>query len=227
MTDNLHAFEPSGSSIPAVKEQGRRRWQIGLRTLFLLIAAIAVWMTYFLNRRDNASLEARIKAMVPLAHELIVDDPKRIAVVKLDEHWFDENRWEIYLPDGQYRLSLATRGISDAGLASVAKSTPIASGRHHLALEQRLDKDFWRISALWDGTELIAVDEPKVWNAGSGWIGGGEYSLSEQLPPDKPAVLYRRRFMGPSGNGQATSANASTEGILIWIERTAGTKAKP
>jgi hypothetical protein len=220
VTESPQQSNEPGNSIPAGNQVGRRRWQIGLRTVFLLVAAISVWMTYFINRRENASLEARIKTMVPLAHELVVDEPNQIAVVKLEEHWFDENRWEIYLPDGTYRLCLATRGINEDGLTPIMNSAPLAAGRHHLALEQQLDKDVWHITALGDEARLIALEETKDWSAGSGSIGGGQYSQSEQLAPDQPLILYRRRFMRPPGNGPMTSSVATTDGILLWIERT-------
>ena len=134
--------------------------------------------------------------IAPLAHELIVDNPKQIAIVKLEEYWFDDNRWEIYLPDGRYRLCLATRGIDDDrfGFPVVVKTTSLTSGRHHLALEQKLDKDTWRITALWDEAKLLAVEEPKDWNIRFGWSGGARYSRSEQLSSEKPAILIRRRF---------------------------------
>jgi hypothetical protein len=211
-----------GNSSPAAKQPRRRRWQLGVRTLLLLMAAIAVWMAYFVNRRHNAALAARIKAMVPLAHELVIEDARKIAVVKLEEYWFDENRWEVYLPAGQYRLCVATHGIDKNGLAPVVKSTPIEAGRHLLALEQQRDNDVWRITALWDGRERIAVEEPKDWDPGTGSVGGGDYSLSEQLPPDQPAVLFRRRFMREVGKGRTTTPNGPTEGLMLWIERTAG-----
>jgi hypothetical protein len=191
------------------------------------MAAIAVWMAYFINRRHNAALEVRIKAMVPLAHELVIEDARKIAVVKLEEYWYDENRWEIYLPEGRYRLCIATHGIDDNGLAPVVKSTTIEAGRHVLALEQRRDNDVWRVTALWDGMERIAVEEPKDWDPGTGSMGGGQYALSEQLPPDQPAVLFRRRFMRADGKGRTTTPSGPTEGLLLWIERTAESRAKP
>jgi hypothetical protein len=227
VTEDPQQSNEPGNSIPAGNRVGRRRWQIGLRTVFLLVAAIAVWMTYFMNRRENAALEARIKTMVPLAHELVVDDPKQIAVVKLEEHWFDENRWEIYLPDGAYRLCLATRGINEHGLTPIMKSAPLAAGRHQLALEQQLDKDVWHVVALGDEARLIALEETKDWSAGSGSIGGGQYSQSEQLARDQPLILYRRRFMRPPANGPMTSSAATTDGILLWIEPSGGPHARP
>ncbi len=122
MPDIPHQPSEPGDSQPATKGPRRQRWQVGLRTLILLVAAIAVWTTYFLNRHQNAALEARIKTMLPLAHELIADDPKKVAVVKLEENWFDENRWDIFLPDGEYRLCLAMRGIESDGLATAQKA---------------------------------------------------------------------------------------------------------
>jgi hypothetical protein len=144
--------------------------------------------------------------------------------VKLEEYWYDENRWEIYLPEGQYRLCMATHGIDDNGLAPVVRSTAIRGGRHRLALEQQRDNDVWRVKVAWDGTEVLAVEEPKDWDPGSGSAGGGQYSISEQLPADKPAVLFRRRFMRGDAKGLTTTPNGPTEGILLWIERLAGPK---
>ena len=51
------------AGVPAARRHGRKPWQVGLRTMFLLTAAIAVWITFFINRRENAVLESRIAAM--------------------------------------------------------------------------------------------------------------------------------------------------------------------
>jgi hypothetical protein len=200
-----------------------KRWQVGLRTLFLLMAAIAVWMTVIINRRQNTYLEARIRAMRPLAHELLVDDASKIAVVRMDELWMDDNRWDLHLPPGSYRLCLATRKVDDKGLPDAVKTVPIPSGRHRLALEQRQDGDLWHIRVLLDGAELLAVEETKDW-ASSSSTGGGDYSLSQQLPPDRPAVLFRRRYMQTDAQGRSQTPTVPSEGLILWIEPAAGSK---
>ena len=226
MSDRSPPLDESRNSTVVVDRPGRTRWQVGLRTLFLLMAAIAVWLTYFVNRRHNAALERRINAMVPLAHELIVDDPNKVAAVKLEEHWFDDNRWEIYLPDGTYRLCLATRGIAPEGLAPIVRSAPIASGTHQLAVERHQDTEGSRVKALWDGKELMAEQETKDWSA-SGSTSTVNFARSEQRPPNTPMVFLRLRFMHSDGKGRSTTPTGPTQGILLWIERTAATKSEP
>jgi hypothetical protein len=225
MTDGSRETHEPGGGTPAIARPDRRRWQVGLRSLFLLMAAIAVWMGYLINLRHNATLRARIEAMLPIAHELVIDDATKIAVVKLEPYWYDENRWEIYLPDGSYRLCIATRGVDENGFAPVKKSAHIGDGRHQLVLEKDQDDDLWRVRALWDGKEVLTVEEPKDWKTGGGSIGGGFFSVCQQLAPDQPVVLFRRRFMRGMGSMSMTR-DSPTEGILLWIERADGSKSQ-
>jgi hypothetical protein len=216
--------EGAETRLPAPPRSGRRRWQVGLPTLLLLMAAIAVWMTYFINRRQNARLEARIQALVPLVHELVIDDPAKIAVVQLEEYWHDDNRWEVYLPEGRYRLCLATRGIDDQGLAPVVTSRPIEAGRHLLTLEDRIDGDVRRVTVLGDGNEQLTVEEPEQRGPGSSSTTGTIGPTSQQLSADLPVVLFRRRFQRQDAKGRLISSHGWADGILLWIERTAGPK---
>jgi hypothetical protein len=223
VTDTPREVQEPGTDTPAMARPGRRRWQVGLRSLFLLMAAIAVWMAYFINLRHNATLRTRIAAMIPIAHELVIEDASKIAAVKLEPYWYDENRWGIYLPDASFRLCIATRGVDEKGLAEVVKSAPIGGGRHQLELETTKADDVWRVRALWDAKELLAVEEPKDWKPGGGSIGGGYFSVGEQISPDQPAVLFRRRFLRKERTGVAPTSGP-TEGILLWIERADASK---
>jgi hypothetical protein len=206
-------------------KRGRWRWQFGLRSLILLTATMAVWLAVFVNRHFNATLETRIQAMRPLAHVLEIDDPNKFAIVRLEEYWYDDHRWDLYLPEGQYQLCLATREIDDTGLAPVVKRSPIAAGRHQLSLEQQRNGDAWHVNVGWDGQELLAVDEPNEWDAAIGSSGGSEVGDSEQQPASQPLIVFRRRFTKEIANGQISSPIGPAEGILLWIEKASDSKS--
>lgn len=203
--------------------RGRARWQVGLSTLFLLMAAIAVGITHFINVRQSEELRARIATARPLAHELSIDDPNQMAVVMEDPEWIDDDRWEVYLPAGRYRLCVATREIDDRGLAPVVKSAPIGAGKHRIGIKLLEEGSIWRVAAKWDETGLLEREEPKDWNLNRSWSGGGEYPLSTQLPTTGPLVLERRRFSRQVGKtGSFTTPGVPCEGVLLWIEREPG-----
>src|SRR5262249_28837444 len=129
--------------------------------------------------------------------------------------------------DGRYRLCIATCDIDSDGIPSEAQSASIGAGRHRLALEQHQAEDAWRIAVAWDGTALLTVKEPEDWDPALGSEGGGQYSVSDQLGVDKPAVLFRRRFMRESSDGLMTTPSGPTDGILLWIEKIDGPDTGP
>lgn len=219
--------EPATSEV-TVKRPRRKGLQIGLRSLFLLTAAVAVWVIYVNNRRNITRLEGRITAMRPLAHELIIDDPNKIAIVKLDEMWFDENRWEIHLPAGKkYRICLATGGIDQTGTARVVKSERLAGGKHLFELEQERGSDGAQLTVFCDRVGLMTVRETKEWDPGTGSTGGGFFSQCSQLAPDQAVILFRRRFSRRNSTGQTKTPDGPTEGVLLWIEPIANSNAEP
>ncbi len=203
----------------------RSRWQIGLRTFSLFIVAIAVWMTDIANRRENARIQAGIETMLPIARELVITDPTQIAAVKRQEYWYDENIWDLHLPEGQFRLCLATREIDPKSsvLPPVVRSHPLGPGKHTVTLELDSTDDLWRVSVSIDKNKPLEVEEPKEWNEGHGSSGGSAISESRAFAPDKPVVLFHRRFSRRTKNpssGRQTSRTPSgpSEGIMIWIE---------
>ncbi|MHB1561331.1 MAG: hypothetical protein ACYC61_28120 [Isosphaeraceae bacterium] len=207
----------------------RRRWQVGLRTVILLTAAVAVWLAYALDRRWIADFTTRIASLSPLAHELVVDDAGRIAVVKREELWFDDDRcWDVYIPTGRtFRLCMATRGLPEitspapeakARFPTPAASAPLSPGRHVVTVEQVRDGDGWRVDAESDGARLVSVTEPKGWDSGNAFS-SGYYEVSEQTAPEQPVILFHRQFMGLSDNqGSATVPDGNYAGIMLWIE---------
>jgi hypothetical protein len=211
-------LDRSADSIVGHPPRNRRRWQIGLRTVFLLTAAIAVWIAFFVNRRQNAVLEQRLAALRSIAHGLDVYDNERIAVVALDKLWFDDEGWDIFLPHVGYRLCLATRGIDVTGFASAFQSRLIRPGRHRIVLEQKKTPTGWHISIVYDGYDLLAVDERSEWYNSTASFGGSEFSLSEQLHPDKPVVLFRCRFATAGASDSISAPVGPRDGILLWIE---------
>ncbi len=228
--DPQPAASDSVVASPIAPRRYRRFRQFTLRTLLLLTAAIAVWTLYFTNRRHIGLLEARVKVMWPMTHELIVNDPQRIAVVKLDQLWHDENIWKVYLPEGRYRLCVATRDVDQQGSAPVVKSVALDPGQHQLALQQRAEGSVlpvWRVAVICNEAEVISVEEPAEWDPGKGSVGGGLFSECTQLPVDEQVVLLRRRFSRPNSAGQSSTPAGPTEGILLWIEREADTHTAP
>lgn len=219
MSEPVESPIESSPNDSAMAGPRRTRWQVGIRTLVLVIATFAVWMTVLINRRQVARLESRIAAIRPLAHELLVEDEKKIAIVKLAEKWMDENQWDLHLPAREYRLCIATRGIDREGFPASEASAPLKSGRHRLVLLQGRDQSAHRISVVCDGTPIVTVDEPIGRNQWMGSEGGGQFSTIEQLAADKPIVLYRKRFMKPTGKkGFSQTPTGPTEGIMVWIE---------
>ena len=220
--------KPSEAALSRPATHRRRRYrQFSVRTLLLVTAAIAVWTAYIANERHNRKLNARIAAMRPLAHELAVEDPNRIAVVKLDELWYDENIWDVYLPPGQYRLFLATYDIDQDGLAPVRVSAPLAGGRHRLTLEQRREESGWQVAVTGNDAEILTVKEPPEWDPARGSMGGGQFSNSTQIPADQPVVLFRRRFSQPTTATQPSTPTGPTAGVLLWIGRDTQTHSAP
>ena len=201
----------------------RPSWQFGLQSMFLLLTAVAVWTVYFSNRSATRHLQERIESMRPLARELIVEDEKQFAVVRQEQHWYDENRWSVYVPPGEFRLCLATRDVDDMGFAPVNTSAPLAPGRHVLALDQvAMDSasgdEGWRVTVHCDGEEILSAKEPKAWYPAVGSSGGGHFDRGDQLPGDKPVVLFRRRFTQPGPGGRSTTPTGPADGIMLWIE---------
>ena len=212
----MAAIESSSSKEPV---RARSFRQVSLRTLLLLTAAVGVWIAHAKNRYDIDHFAQQIEAMQPMARELIVQDPTQISVVKQEERWYDQNDWKLYLPEGKYKLSLATRDITENKLTAPAKTVSLPAGTHHVVLEQKRHKaEGWKISVLVNEKEVLRLDEPADWDPGHGSSGGGQYSRCTELLPTEPVVLFRRRFTVKTPTGGYSAPTEPCNGLLLWIE---------
>jgi hypothetical protein len=219
VSDIANQIDQPTPVVPEGKPRNRSVWQVGLRTLFLVVVAIGVWIGYLQNRKRIDILKQRIKVMQTLAHELVIHDPGKIAVVQKEALWHDDNRWEIHLPKGAYRICLATREIPpNAGAGPVVASEPIEAGRHTVSLVVEKEKSAWHITVTRDGATALTAAEPIEWNDGHGSSTSGGFSESNELDPAEPVFLMRRHFMRRGPNGVSRSPSGPAEGILLWIE---------
>jgi hypothetical protein len=190
-------------------------------TLILFSAAIAVWLAYAVNLHRNAELRERIARVRPLVRVLKVDDESKIAAVRLDPLWIDDNRWELYLPNGQFRVCIATREIGESGMPPIVQSARVGPGRHQLAFELARSKDGWHARAHWDEVAVLKLIEPLEWNPEVGSSGHAGISSSQQFDPEAPVVLMHSRFMKKDEHGGMSTPVGPADGVMLWIERVA------
>ncbi len=197
----------------------RSALQWNLQTLLLLTAVVAVWAGYLRYGSEIPQLEQEIDAMKRMVRELVIEDPQKVAIVKLQELWMDDQRWDVYLPEGSYALRLATREVGEEGLAPVAAEVPIPAGQHRLELRREEDGDGWQIVALVDDQPAIEAAEEPGWYPGRGTEGSGAGSISTQQAADLPLEVQRFRFPKVRNDGTYKAPPEPTEGLLLWIER--------
>jgi hypothetical protein len=222
------AFEPLTDPDPHATSPPRRRIQLPLRTLLLIVAATAVWMAVATNRRQIHDLSAGLESIRPLARELLVKVPGQWAVIQRHPTWFDEAIWDVHVPAGGARLALATRELrrevfgSPPGAADFpippAQMAPVTPGRHTIALEKSWSTEGWRVVVLLDGEAVLSRSEPAEWDPGVGSSGGARFSTLTQRPAEEPLVLYHRRFMVRDDQGRFQVPDGPGPGILLRLE---------
>ena len=100
------------SEVKGTKRRGLLGLQIGLRQLLLATLCLGVWFAHWTNQDGIARLEPKLANLQTLSPELIVAEPKKIAVVHLPTPWYSTNRWEVFIPTDMVRICLATEDIA-------------------------------------------------------------------------------------------------------------------
>jgi hypothetical protein len=88
---------------------------------------VATWSQYFRLRHENARLRGGVQTMEGQSRRLRIEQPDRVAVVRLPESWYDEVKWEVAFPNqeavaaggARYKLCMATRNVDSESTAAL------------------------------------------------------------------------------------------------------------
>ena len=195
------------------------RMQVGLRHLLLLTLCVGAWVAHWTNQSHIAKLKPRLATLQKLAPELIVSDPSRIAIVRLESKWSTEMRWDIYVPSSNFQLCLATRDIAESGYPDPNEYISLPKGRYELQIEEVNQPDGYRIRVTRDEETFLDVVETPTF-ASNGSSSSYRSGPSLQFDGSTEIDLLRRRFMVPmlGSPGSSQTPTGPTDGVLLWIK---------
>ncbi len=96
--------------------------------------------------------------------ELVIDDPARIAIVQLASNWYDEKRWEIYIPNSKFQICFSMSGIGDVGMPEEYQSVQMPFGKSELKIRELGDNDEKRLQVTSDGKMVFDIKSPQDLN---------------------------------------------------------------
>ena len=198
----------------------RRRFQIGISTALLLIAAASSWLGFEVLRRETQKLQSYLPGLRSAARELQVINEDQISVVHRHQEWNDENIWDIYLPPtGEFKVCLATEDVNRQGTPASFESVNLKPGRRKIELiQEKFDDGRVMLQMLVDDRTEIEVEKPKGWYQQFGFSGGSRISENAEYDAQDPVILLQMRFMVDTGNGGSKSPQGPANGILVWVE---------
>jgi hypothetical protein len=198
-----------------IRNATRRNFRFGLRSLLLLFAAIGSWLVYAKHRETYVALDKEVAVMKRLLGEVSVTDDTQFAIAAEPAIWNDERVWNVYLPEGTFRICLAFQAVNDTSFPVHEHRARINSG-HHRIVVRRDQKG--TVSVLIDGDEVMTdVGEPKTIAAPQerNWFRPVQSNRTMQHSTETNLELVREVSVGTSG-----TAEGSPAGLLIWIEKT-------
>ncbi len=128
----------------------KSRWwpQISLRTLLLLTACAAVWSGVWIGTNEMERLQTILQQTRSLVRELVIHDRTRLAVIRQDEHFFDENKWQVYVPESGCTIHLVTTALGREPVTSGPSeaSAKLEYGVHTVELKVEELSDKWLVT---------------------------------------------------------------------------------
>lgn len=211
----------SDSVEPKTRPAGRRgvlRWlprfglpRFGLRSLLLLVAAVAPWMSYYTGRQKISETLRALEGLHVFAPELHVRGPDEYACLAIDRD--DSIReYHCYLPPNRsYQINLvAIKQIASNGKSVPEFTADIAPGEHRILLDEQSDKLIITI----DGQSVFDIPRYRPTRNSVSWSGASEGYRQQWHPIGAPLSLIHLSEMPPGYNW-----NSPRPGIILWIDQ--------
>ncbi|MCA9176348.1 MAG: hypothetical protein KDB14_17800 [Planctomycetales bacterium] len=196
---------------------GKRISQFGLLELLLLMAAVCVWLPWWLNRQPLSQLPQQIDELRSALGELFVPDATQIVARRMADYRMDTKTWQLYLPPGHnYRLHVADAEITETSFPSAA-SVPIEPGEHQVEWRrERTGSGPLSTQLFVDGISVLERESslpPSTSTSSS--VSGVSRDQSMQAPGGPMTIQRLRNYLTPSGN---RTPEKGTDGGLLWLE---------
>lgn len=210
---------------PSVRQPGPLtgkliRPTIGLSTVLLGVATIAVAIGNWQTDKEIQRLKHQMRGLREVARELVIDDPAMFAVVKRKSQWFGESIFDVHLPDGEsWQLCIALDKVGKVDLADPLARLPLLSGRRAIEVRYEKEKEESIARLLVDGVQVFEEVRPKDWEPRRGSGESAFFNSSTKCDTTRPLVLYRRRFRPPINPTNPNIPTPPSAGLLVWIEK--------
>ena len=120
--------------------------RFSLKSFLLFVAAISAWVACYVMSQQVADLKLKLRPLQVVSNSLIIDDPEKIAVARVDVGTvLRDFQWRTYLPavknDETFVLCLAQDSGCPSQLPSLdsdyVEKFPIPSGTHEISFVEQ------------------------------------------------------------------------------------------
>jgi len=198
------------------------KFQLTLANVLLLVTAVAVGVSLWLQYDRIAWLENRLPGLRDAARELDIRDPALLHGVEPHPEWYGEKKWEIHVPkEHVFSLRLVTQEIPVGSFNKIKfpdaeESIQLTPGRHMIELRidrPNEDKGQGSVEVLLDDATEILLEKDSDWFTDS-FSSQTDVHECISFPYYDNVVLIQSRNRE---SGKMYRANARLNGVLLWI----------
>ena len=217
--------EQADSTVKGSPLPRKRRFQVNLLTILLLVLVCAVWIAYRGARVESQAMETQLASLRLIARELVIENPAEFAVVSRLPKFYNEKIWDVYVPKAHgkvARLAVAMDLIAAVHSKKIGDEKPLKwiklkPGKHSIQLIYDVD-DTAHLTVLVDEEVAIEIVRPQDWVKSGSSSSKGGIALSKSFPVDNGLLLHRRRFDIRRPRGTPSAHKELGPGIMLWIE---------